>query len=120
MTRPIRGAVDIGWFKPDGESMTDEDWDDWDARSLGVFLNGKAIPGHDDRGRPLVDDSFLLLFNAHSEAVDWVVPAEYGRNLSLILDTSRLQPEAVRAMVTGRITTSARSVMVLQPPEPGG
>ena len=112
--RPIRGAIDIGWFKPDGESMTDDDWDDWDARSLGVFLNGKAIPGHDDRGRPIVDDSFLLLFNAHSEEVEWIVPDEYGRALSLILDTSRLQPEADAARVTGALKTAARSVMILQ------
>src|SRR3989442_411039 len=70
--RPIRGTVDIGWFKPDGQSMTDEDWEVWHARTLGVFLNGKAIAGRDERGRRIVDDSFLLLFNAHSDAIEWI------------------------------------------------
>jgi hypothetical protein len=39
------------WFKPDGKPMTDQDWDSRHARSLGVFLNGKAIPGRDEHGR---------------------------------------------------------------------
>src|SRR6266567_4270771 len=47
--RPIRGAVDIAWFKPDARQMTDQDWNSRHARSLGVFLNGRAIPGHDER-----------------------------------------------------------------------
>ena len=50
--------------------MTDEDWDSGFGRSLAVFLNGKAIRSPDSRGEPVVDDSFLLLFNAHDEAID--------------------------------------------------
>src|SRR5712691_262330 len=44
--RPIRGTVDIGWFKPSGKVMTDKDWEAGHERSLGVFLNGGGIPGH--------------------------------------------------------------------------
>jgi isoamylase len=112
--RPIRGTVDIGWFKPTGRSMTDKDWEASHARSLGVFLNGKAIQAPDDRGRPITDDSFILLFNAHTEDVKWTIPAEYGRAWRLVLDTARLQPESDPPEVAGRITTSARSVAVLQ------
>jgi isoamylase len=112
--RPIRGTVDIGWFKPTGRSMTDKDWEASHARSLGVFLNGKAIQAPDDRGRPITDDSFILLFNAHTEDVKWTIPAEYGRAWRLVLDTARLQPESDPSEVAGRITTSARSVAVLQ------
>jgi isoamylase len=112
--RPIRGTVDIGWFKPTGRSMTDKDWEASHARSLGVFLNGKAIQAPDDRGRPITDDSFILLFNAHTEDVKWTIPAEYGKAWRLVLDTARLQPESDPPGVAGRITTSARSVAVLQ------
>ncbi len=111
--RPIRGAVDIAWFKPDGKPMTDQDWVARHARSLGVFLNGKAIPGHDDRGRPFVDDSFLLLFNGHSRAVYWSPPADFGGPWNLVLDTDRLEAEAAREPVSGRALTRARSVVVL-------
>jgi glycogen operon protein len=112
--RPIRGTVDIGWFKPTGRSMTDKDWEASHARSLGVFLNGRAIQAPDDRGRPITDDSFILLFNAHTEDVKWTIPAEYGKVWRLVLDTARLQPESEPPEVAGRITTSARSVAVLQ------
>src|SRR5207247_10379968 len=76
--RPIRGTVDIGWFKPSGKVMTDKDWVAGHERSLGVFLNGRGIPGHDERGQPLSDDSFLLVFNAHSREVKWTLPKQYG------------------------------------------
>ena len=112
--RPIRGTVDIGWFKPDGQAMTDEDWDASHARSLGAFLNGKAIQTPDDRGRSITDDSFLLLFNAHTEAVEWTIPAVYAKAWRLVLDTERLQPESNPAQVDGQITTSAGSMVVLQ------
>jgi isoamylase len=112
--RPIRGTVDIGWFKPDGESMTDQDWDVGHARSLGVFVNGKGIQAHDERGRMITDDSFVLLFNAHSAAVDWILPEEFGGAWKLVLDTSRLQPEELKEEVLGTITTADRSMMVLE------
>jgi isoamylase len=112
--QPIRGTLDISWFKPDGKSMTDEDWDVGYARSLGMFLNGSGIPGHDERGRPVTDDSFILLFNAHTGGVRWTIPAEYAATWRLILDTRRRQPEEGPKDVAGRITTSARSIAVLQ------
>ena len=112
--RPIRGTLDIGWFKPDGKSMTDDDWDVGYARSLGMFLNGSGIPGHDERGRPVTDDSFILLFNAHGEGVRWAIPAEYTGTWRLVLDTRRRKPEDGPKDVLGRITTSARSIALLQ------
>jgi isoamylase len=112
--RPIRGTLDIGWFKPDGKSMTDQDWNVGYARSLGVFLNGKAIQGHDERGRPITDDSFILLFNAHTAGVRWTIPAEYGSAWRLVLDTRRREPEDPPQAVDRRITISARSIAVLQ------
>ena len=44
---------DIAWFRPDGEEMTDEDWQTGFAKSLAVFLNGEALPDPDPRGRRL-------------------------------------------------------------------
>jgi glycogen operon protein len=114
--RPIRGDVDIAWFKPDGKPMTDKNWAARHARSLGVFLNGKTIPGHDERGQPIADDSFLLLFNGHSRSVYWSLPSDYGGPWRLILDTERLQPDPDPQHVADRAVTRSRTVVVLQSP----
>ena len=54
-----------------------------------VFLNGQAIPELDRRGNRIVDDSFLVLFNAHYEAIDFQVPdVSYGPAWDTVLDTA--------------------------------
>ena len=65
--RPIKGSdiEDIVWLRPDGAPMTEHDWNSGYARTLAVFLNGEGIPERDPLGERVVDDSFLLLFNAH-------------------------------------------------------
>jgi glycogen operon protein len=114
--RPIRGAIDIAWFKRDGKRMTDQDWVSRHARSLGVFLNGKAIPGKDEHGRPFVDDSFLLLFNGAARPTLWSPSTDHGEGWRLVVDTERLQPEQEPSDVGGRILTRSRAVAVLQLP----
>ncbi|HVW34932.1 MAG TPA: glycogen debranching enzyme, partial [Acidimicrobiia bacterium] len=91
--RPIHGetVTDIGWFAPDGSTMTDEDWDSGFAKSVGVFLNGDAIPDPDPRGEPVTDDSFLVLFNAHYEKLAFTVPDRgWGDHWVVVLDTEGL------------------------------
>ncbi|HKE01014.1 MAG TPA: glycogen debranching protein GlgX, partial [Planctomycetota bacterium] len=88
--RPIHGAKvgDVGWFRPDGASMGEGDWNEGLAKSLAVFLNGEEIPQVDPRGERIVDDSFLLLLNAHHEPVSFAMPArEYGHRWTRVLDT---------------------------------
>jgi isoamylase len=87
--RPIRGPLsDIEWFRPDGEEMTDEDWTVGYAKSLGVFLNGDAIPDPGPRGERVVDDSFFLLLNAYAEPLDFVLPeGRWGLLWSEVLRT---------------------------------
>ncbi|HET7437399.1 MAG TPA: glycogen debranching protein GlgX [Thermoanaerobaculia bacterium] len=94
--RAVRGTgvSDIGWFKPDGEQMQDEDWQISFARSIGVFLNGKGIPTPDERGEPLTDDSFYLLFNGHYEPVTFTLPTcPWGDRWELVLDTNQPVPD---------------------------
>jgi glycogen operon protein len=96
--RPVRGeARDLVWFTPEGVRMTDEDWRRGYAKSLGVYLDGEGMPSLDSRGRPIVDDSFFLLFNAHHEAVDFHVPENDGlpRAWYHVLDTAAADPFAV-------------------------
>jgi len=80
---------DIEWLRTDGTQMDDGDWSTGYARTLTVFLNGDAIPESDQMGRPITDDHFLLIFNAHQEPVTFTTPPrEYGTNWRIRLDTA--------------------------------
>ncbi len=91
--RSIRGVDDLGWFRPDGEPMNDEDWNVGFARALGVFLNGEAIASRGPRGERVTDDSFLVLFNAAQEPVTWRLPAGRGGAWRVAVDTAAPVPE---------------------------
>jgi glycogen operon protein len=119
--RSIRGAEidDIGWLRPDGEAMSDEDWDAGFARSLGIVLNGEAIPWPGPRGEAVVDDSFVVAFNAHHEELTWTAPGPpWGDAWEVVLDTARPDlpgdggDETIKAGDT--FTVTARSVQVLR------
>jgi glycogen operon protein len=89
--RPLLGGEikDIHWFQPDGVEMTSEAWERDQARALAVYLAGEALPETDRRGRPVVDDSFLLLFNANHLPQDFLLPfAEERSRWLLLIDTS--------------------------------
>jgi isoamylase len=112
------GVSDIGWFKPDGEQMTDQDWNASFARTVGVFLNGKAIPTPDHRGEPIVDDSFYLLFNANHEAMDFKLPTcPWGDAWERVIDTNEPVPDLRQHRVWNAgesVKVQAYSVVVLR------
>ncbi len=119
--RPVRGSNidDIAWLKPDGQPMGDDDWEVGFARSLAVFLNGRGIPELDARGERIHDDSFLLLFNASHEDIDFTLPEqEYGAEWHPVVDTHRglvvPEGEAERpAKARSELCVPARTTLVL-------
>jgi glycogen operon protein len=75
--RRIRGseAKDLAWFRPDGKEMSDEDWGNPETRCFGLRLSGDAIEELDDRGNRIIDDTLLILINAHHQTVPFTLPA---------------------------------------------
>jgi glycogen operon protein len=114
--RGTGGVADIVWLAADGTEMTDEDWESGLAKSLGVFLNGKAIRTPDSRGEPIVDDSFLMLFNAHSGPVDFTAPPEeFGESWVVEVDTAWPFFDEERSLKTGStMAVEGRSLVVLR------
>jgi glycogen operon protein len=89
--RPIHGTEvsDIGWFTAAGTEMSDNDWQAGFAKSLAVFLNGRAIPTPNERGERIVDESFYVMFNAHHEPLDFTLPEEkWGSKWIVLLNTA--------------------------------
>ncbi|MDH4086085.1 MAG: glycogen debranching protein GlgX [Nitrospira sp.] len=89
--RHIRGSEvkDLAWFRPDGKEMTDEDWNAGYSKSLSLRLAGDAIAETDQKGRPIVDDTLLILLNAHHTPLAFTLPAhKRGIRWHAVLDTS--------------------------------
>ncbi len=88
--RKIRGqeVKDIMWFNPGGSEMTDDEWNSSFVRCLGMLLSGKAIDVRDEHGEPIVDDTFLVLFNAHHGVQRFVLPGRHDVRWGLIMDTA--------------------------------
>jgi glycogen operon protein len=119
--RKIRGSEvkDLTWFRPDGKEMTEEDWNNPFGHCLGLRLAGDAIAEVDARGNRIVDDTLLILLNAHYQPVRFVLPAHRRKLLwRAVLDTRG--PVASRPMRGGEIyDLEARSLALLRLPLSG-
>lgn len=120
--KPIHnsGVKDIAWFLPDGNAMSEENWNHDFAKSLGVFLNGKAIPSDGPKGEPVVDDNFYIVFNAYEGELPYVLPSEeFGSSWIKVIDTKKnfLNDKGDQSFAAGEtITVQGRSVIVLKEP----
>jgi isoamylase len=110
------GIHDLGWYDPAGTEISDEDWQDGEAKAIAVFLNGQEILTPDAQGNRIVDDSFLLFFNAQGETSPFVIPEVLrDRPWDLVLDT-KLEAgflDAPRSVPGAEIVVGARSLVLL-------
>ncbi len=111
---------DLAWFRPDGKEMSDEDWNNAEARCFGLRLAGDAIEESDDRGNRIVDDTLLILVNAHHEPIPFTLLA-HRRKLrwEVVVDTydPSLDRKKQRLMRGGEIyDLKDRSLVVLRLP----
>jgi glycogen operon protein len=120
--RPIQGSgvEDIAWFLPDGNSMNEENWNHDFAKSLGIFLNGKAIPSDGPKGEPITDNNFYIVFNAYEEELPYVLPSEeFGSAWIKVIDTHEnfFEEKGGQSFAPGDIIkVQGRSVVVLKEP----
>jgi glycogen operon protein len=114
------GVPDIAWLRSDGEPFADGDWND--TGTIAVFLNGNGIHERDALGEPILDNSFLLLFNPTPETVTFTVPGqEYGALWEVVADSADpLLATPARqngsAKPNGGIGVDGHSVVVLRCP----
>jgi glycogen operon protein len=117
------GLPDAWWFRPDGRKMTQRDWKRDDGRVIGLFLNGEELQEATTEGRPVVDDSFLLLFNGHHEDVEFTLPgAGFGHAWESELSTAEpsLEAGAREYSARSKLVVGARSIYVLRRGPLGG
>ena len=105
--RPIRGGGirDIVWMTPAGREMTDDDWNRWYVRCLGMRLAGDMENEVDDRGRKIVGDTLLILFNSHHE--DHSISPAPARGRRILASVARYGPRAAVSQTLGGRVVSA-------------
>ena len=89
--REIHGTNirDITWFRPDGEEMDGEEWSAGWNKALAVQLAGNALDERAPDGAPIIDDTLLLMLNAHHEPIHFTLPLSDGASeWELLLDTA--------------------------------
>jgi isoamylase len=104
---------DIVWLHPDGRRMEDDDWTDG-PRTIGMYLNGHRIAGPDPRGTQVVDDHFLLYFNADGPLEITLPPGEYAESWDTVIDTGGSVDDAPVSAAGATYQLQERSVLVLQ------
>jgi isoamylase len=85
---PGSETKDVMWFNPGGNEMTQEEWSSPFVRCLGLLLSGDTGDVFDSKGEPVRDNTFLLLINAHYDAIPFMLPGEEHLEWELILDTT--------------------------------
>jgi isoamylase len=107
-------ANDIAWFNPDGSPMTSQQWETDFAKAVGIFLNGEAIAIPGERGEHILDDSFLLFFNAHHEPLKFLIPADLHREWATVINTCAAEFIGSGQRYRTEVEVAARSVLVLR------
>jgi isoamylase len=110
------GLREIIWLSPDGREMTRADWGVPYARCLGLYLAGAAIERRDLRGKPVTDNNFLLLSNAHHEPIPFALTGPLAQKTWwTVLDTAAQAPFVQRRLEAGgRYPLQGRSLALLR------
>ncbi|WCD83388.1 glycogen debranching protein GlgX [Pseudomonas sp. TUM22785] len=108
------GVKDVAWLSPCGNEMTEEQWQDGNARCLGMLLDGRAQPtGIRKSG---ADATLLLLLNAHHDVVNFRLPeVAQGTAWTLLLDTNRPDERSLeRFEFDTEFTLTNRSLLLFE------
>lgn len=96
-----RGAhAEIKWLRPDSAEMSEEDWNNPEARALALYMKDTGY-------------SLLFLFNAHFEPLQFAVPLGASGHWKVLIDTAS-QRAAGDRLDDEQISVDARSQMVLE------
>jgi glycogen operon protein len=109
---------DIVWLGLGGEPMQEGGWDAPDSQAIGMYLNGQGIAGTDERGQRVVDQHFLLYFNADGEAQATLPSEEYAAAWDVVIDTGGGAGDRTTLEAGSTFTLPSASVVVLREHEP--
>jgi glycogen operon protein len=105
----------VRWIRSDGSDMQVDDWENggW-MRTLGMFMDGNAPEIRDPDGLEIRDNNYLVLLNAHHEAVDFKIPRSLSKSKWKVeLDTAQPTANGGQRVARSMIKIEGRSLVVL-------
>jgi len=111
------GTRDLAWFAPDGGQLTTADWFDTGLQTIGMYLDGRGIRHRDERGRPVVDDSYLVQLHAGPEPVTVDLPGppwSDGYEFAVSTEYPTGAPPRPAVVAPGPLVVPPRTVWLLR------
>jgi glycogen operon protein len=105
------GVRDVTWINPNGQQMSQQDWQDGNMRCFGMILDGRAqATGVRQRGQ---DATMLVVMNAFHDMVDVILPeCAGGTEWRLLIDTNIAEKEEGMFATGETYGVTARSLLL--------
>ncbi len=106
------GAKDVSWIRSDGRELTGRDWGDSNNHVVGMLIWGDATDETDDRGRPIVGETLLLIFNGGADSVPFTLPTVEGDGIwTELVDTAHRE---LHVIDSGSVELAGFSLVLLR------
>jgi glycogen operon protein len=116
------GVKDVTWLTPAATEMAPENWDDANAKCMGIVLDGRAQAS--GIRRPASDATMLLVVNSHHDVVRFKLPEiAGGARWELLIDTNQPGQDDVAPFEFGHeyeVTGRSLLLLALKPETPRG
>jgi glycogen operon protein len=111
---PVGVEYDVEWLSPDGQEIGPALWNNPELRCFGLLLNGRVMREQDERGQPIHDEVFLILFNAGHEPIAFILPDWPDDPLwEVLVDTAEPKVNGGRVPSSEMYQIQPRSLVVL-------
>ncbi len=118
--RPLHGEEnkDLSWLRPDGQEMSEAEWRSSETGALALWLAGSAADIQDELGRPVTDDTLLIMLNQDDHAVEFALPEIDRECWTFVLDTDQPEkpPGEACESPTYRLAPRALAILRHDPP----
>jgi isoamylase len=112
-------VMDIAWFNTDGNPVSDQTWHTEWNRAVGVLLNGQTLEVTDDKGQPVIDNSFLLIINAAQDGVEFKLPpCQTAAIWRQIVSTENIDEPFAEKEPGGKVILGGRSLLLFMDKDP--
>jgi isoamylase len=110
----VKVIKDIAWCGPDGDEVSDEEWNAGWVRAISLLLNGQTLQVTGENGEPVIDHSFLLLVNAAHQGVEFTLPpSPTGNPWVQILNTENIDDPFAQMAVAEKLIVGGRGLKLL-------